>query len=257
MALYHAAPPTAAPPSLRYEIRRSGREAYLARSPARPDFGPASLADAWAFLEWRATEDLLSSPAGGVVFLHAGAVQVHGRLALVLGPAGSGKSTLVAHLLARGHRALGDDVLRFTPEDGRFSAVGRSLKLDANTLSGLPLVEQRCATAALGTFLALDCYYVSPAVIRRTWEALADRPWALVVLDAGSRDGPGRLERSSEGEAAVRLAQNVLGAAPTDEAAAGQVTVRLLESLREAVAYRALGSDPAAVARAVEREAVR
>jgi hypothetical protein len=54
----------------------------------------------------------------------------------------------------------------------------------------------------------------------------------------------------------VRLIRSVLGAA--HEAAGGSpggARLRLLESLGDAVAYRATGGDPAALADLIEREA--
>jgi len=255
-ALYHAAPLSTAVPTLRYGLRRaSGGTGYVATSPDRPPFGPASLGDAWAYLEWRATEDVLNAPADGGVFLHAGGVEIGSRLALIVGDSGAGKSTLVAHLMQRGHRMLGDDLVRFATADARFSAVGRSLKLDPNSLSSMPLIARTCSSATVGTLLAAGCWYVSPAAIRREWEAAPARPWAVVLLDAARRNGPSTVERTSAGEAAVFVTQKVLGAA----AGGGQtrqedVTVRLLDGLANVAAYRASGGDPAAVAAALERE---
>jgi hypothetical protein len=259
-AMYHAATPTAAAPSLCYGLFRSRAGGYVAASPERPLLVGASLTDAWAYLEWRATEDLLNAPSGGAVFLHAAGAEVGDRLVLLVGDSGAGKSTLVAHLMLRGHRMLGDDLVRFAPQDGSFSAVGRSVKLDANALKDMPLISSECAASALGTLLASGCYYVSPAAIRRDWQASQGRPWAVVLLDAAARAGPAGLVRSSDGEAAVYVTQKVLGrgdGAEVGAARSGDVIPRLLESLAEAAAYRAAGHDPAAVAEALETEALR
>ncbi len=259
-ALYHAAPATTAPPTLRYGLRRAGTgvaEGYVATSPSRAPFGPAALGDAWAFLEWRATEDLLNGVASDAVFLHAAGAQVGERLVLIVGDSGAGKSTLVAHLMLRGHLMLGDDVVRFATTDRLFSAVGRSVKLDPNSLPSMPLIAGKCAVGAIGTLLAAGCYYVSPAAIRRSWQAAPARPWAVVLLDAGSRCGPGGIEPTSEGEAAVYVTQKVLGGAAANSAAGRKdVTMGLLDGLADVAAYRAVGGDPAAVAAALEREAV-
>jgi ribose 1,5-bisphosphokinase PhnN len=260
-ALYHAAPAAAATPSLRYVLQLTApREpcGYLAVSPGQPLFGPVPLADAWAYLEWRVTEDVMGGAPPGTAFLHAAGAVVGERLVLIVGDSGAGKSTLVAHLLLRGHRIIGDDVVRFAAVDGTFSAVGRSVKLDANALADMPLVASRCAHATVGTLLAAGCYYVSPAAIRRSWEAGPARAWAVVLLDATLRRGRAGLARSSEGEAAVYVTQKVLareGAARAERPE--ELTVRLLESLADVAAYRAVGSDPSAVATALEREAGR
>ena len=255
-AMYHAAATSTAPPTLRYALRRSRAGSYVAHSPARPLLTDASLMDAWAYLEWRATEDLLNAPSGDAAFLHAAGAEIDGRLVLIVGDSGAGKSTLVAHLLARGHRLLGDDLVRFATSEGSFSAVGRSLKLDTNALSCIPLIESLCASAVVGIVLAAACYYVSPAAIRRNWQAQTGRPWAVVLLDAGTRAGAARLVRSSEGEAAVYVTQKVLGREP-GRGPAGAVAVSLLESLTDVAAFRATGHDPAAIAQALEEEAGR
>ena len=261
-ALYHAARASAAPPTLRYALRRADG-GYVATAPGRAPFGPTRLGDAWAFLEWRATEDLLGGGAaaaegGSTAFLHAGGVAIGSKLALIVGDSGAGKSTLVAHLLLRGHRMLGDDLVRFAPVDGRFSAVGRSLKLDDNSLRSMPFIAARCAEAAVGTLLAAGCHYVSPAAVRRDWEAAPAKPWAVVRLDARERAGAAGVAPSSEGEAAIHVTQQVLGGGGRDGRGVPQhVAARLLDARADAVAFRAVGGDPAAVAAALEREAGR
>lgn len=252
-ALYHAAPATTDTPTLHYRITRTETGDYVGHAPTRPSFGPAPLADVFAFIEWRATEDMLA-PGRGVVFLHAAGVSIEGRLALLVGNAGSGKSTIAAHLLIRGHQVLGDDLVRFAPGTLLFSAVPRSFKLGDKSLSQLPLIAYGCATARFGTFLAAGCYYVSPAAIRRRWEAPEGQPAAVIAIDQASHRGPARLEPMSEGEAAVLVTQTMLGVGqggPTG--AKGKLAVRLLESLTNVTAYRAGGADPAALALALER----
>jgi hypothetical protein len=258
-AMYHAAPTTTAPPTLRYGLHRSRAGSYIASSPERPLLTGATLTEAWAFLEWRATEDLLNGPSGGDVFLHAAGAELGQRLVLIVGDSGAGKSTLVAHLMLRGHRMLGDDLVRFAPQNGTFSAVGRSVKLDHIALKHMPLIASTCANAAVGTLLASGCYYVSPAAIRHDWLAQPRKPWAVVLLEAQARDGPTGITRSSDGEAGVYVTEKVLSREPGAEVGAvrTEVVTRLLESLAEVAAYRAAGRDPAAIAEALEKEALR
>jgi hypothetical protein len=252
-SLYHAAPVSMAEPTLRFRITKNDDGTYLGHAPTRPAFGPATLAQTLSFVEWRATEDMIA-PMGGVVFLHAAAVAIGGRLTLLVGDSGAGKSTVAAHLLVRGHRVLGDDLVRFAPDSRLFSAVARSFKLDDNSLSQLPLVAYLCSAGAVGTLLASGCYYVSPAAIRRDWEAPAGQPVAVVFLERTAHQPPTRLEPMSEGEAAVLVTQSMMGVgAGGATATRGPLTVRLLESLSALTAYRAGGDDPAALALALER----
>lgn len=248
-ALYHAAPASEAPPTLRYALRAAGPGAYVASSPHRPPFGPAPLAECWSFLEWRAIEDVLNDPGPEAVFVHAAGVRIGDRLVLLVGPSGTGKSTLTALLLDGGCAALGDDVLRFAPHLVGYHSVPRSLKLDRNTLALLSLATRQKVRESLGTFLAHSLTYVSPLALNAEWESAPGLPWGVVVLGEGPRRGPARLERYSEGQAAVRLVQSLLGArygmGPETMATAG---LRLLESVANAQAFRAEGAGAAELA---------
>jgi len=55
----------------------------------------------------------------GVVCLHAGAVEVNGRAVLLVGPAGSGKSTTTAALARLGHPVISDDIAALRLSGGR------------------------------------------------------------------------------------------------------------------------------------------
>lgn len=232
---------------MRYALRRTLGGDWLAESPTRPPFGPASLPDAWAFLEWRAIEDVLADPGPDTVFVHAGAARIGERLVLLVGGSGSGKSTLTALFLARGYPALGDDVLRFALSLREFAAIGRSLKLDDNTLPMLGLHVVDSIVSSPGTFRASGSLYVSPEALCERWESPPGRPWGLVILDEAARAGPARLEPRSAAESAVRVVQSLLGA-PGGPEARTLAGVALLESLQHAVAFQAHGADPVGLA---------
>lgn len=215
-------------------------------------FGPGDLGEAWSFLEWRATEDVLP-PRDDAVFLHAAGVMLGSGAVLIVGESGAGKSTLAAALFERGHALWGDDLTRFAPVDGTFSAFPRSLKLDNKSLLYLDLIPRICAAGAIGTFLAPDCCYVSPAAIRRSWQAPPGRPRHVVLLDRAGHSGAARVEPSSEGAAALLVSQRLLGRrGSADEQA--RLTVRVLDALSDTAACRVSGGDPAAVAAALEGE---
>jgi len=256
--LYLAAPTTDAPPTLRYGLSRVAPDSYLATAVNRPPFGPAPLGDCWAYLEWRAIEDVLNDPGPDSVYVHAAGISLSDKLFLLVGGSGSGKSTLSAILLERGCAALGDDVLRFAPAQGVFHPVPRALKLDANALSILPLAAQRKLIDSVGTVLASGVWYVSPLAFGAGRLASPGRPWAVVVLEEAQHRGEPRLERSGEGEVAVRVVQSLLGAehgmGPGRRAAAD---LALLEAVGEARAYRAGGCGAADLADLIQEEAAR
>jgi len=256
-ALYHAAPPappgggTDRPADLHYRLNRRP-EGWLAHSPARPPFGPTSLSDAWAFLEWRATEDLLAAPRGAI-YLHGAGICMGGRGVLLIGPSGAGKSTLAAHLAARGYRVWGDDLVRFAPVPRHFSASERSWKLDDKSLSDIELLSEVCAGGAPGTFFAPPCWYVSPAAIRVDWRAEPGSAGVVVLLEASRHAGPARVERTSEGAAALEVAQALIGAdRVTTPGERANLMTSVLEALEDAVAFEARGNSPRALAVALE-----
>lgn len=234
---------------LRYRLERAGGGRYVALAPTKPPFGPVPLGEAFAFLEWRATLDLLRHPSP-VAFLHAAGVEFGGGVALLMGVSGSGKSTLAAHLLASGHRTWGDDLVRFASGSLSYSAVPRSFKLDDNSISNIDLIADVCRRSVPGTFLAPECWYVSPAAVRSEWEAPFGRPHAVVLLDVADHVGPARVETMSTGAAAVEVTQALIGTGARD---AGRLAVGVLESLRDVAGFRARGADPAALALALGR----
>ena len=61
-------------------------------------------------------------PAGATAAIHASAVAWVGKGILILGEAGSGKSTLVGQLLAHGAYLVADDLVRLENRDGRLFA---------------------------------------------------------------------------------------------------------------------------------------
>jgi len=185
------------------------------------------------------------------VYLHAAGVTVAGRRILIVGGSGAGKSTLVAHLAALGGPFWGDDVVRFAISDGQFGAFPRSWKLDYKTLHDIDLVDMGREDAVEGMVLAEEVVYVSPAAIRQDWAGAAGRPDAVVVLDASSHGRTATAERMSEGEAAVRVSTALLSAQAGQGPAWSAFMTRVLEALREVVAWRAGGSPPEALARAV------
>ena len=248
-ALYHAATPSQAAATLRYRIQRDPG-GWLAFAPAKPPFGPAPLEAIFAFLEWRATEDLLS--ADGAIFLHAAGLHLGNQRVLLVGESGAGKSSLTAHLFVRGYLAWGDDLVRFAPDSGHFSTVPRTWKLDPKAMASIYLLSLLCSEGAPGTLLANSVLYVSPAAVRRRWQAPEGRADVVVLLDQASHGGPPQVERMSEGEGALRTARMLLGGGVNRNEGSAMM-VQVLEALSGVTAYRAAGTPPAAVARLLEQ----
>lgn len=253
MALYHAAPTSNLPPQLHYRIERQPGGGWVGLAPARAPYGPATLEAVFAFLEWRATEDILASR--DAVFLHAAGVRLGNVSVLIVGRSGSGKSTLAAHLFVRGYRIWGDDLVRFATDQAQFSAAPRSLKLDAKSLGTLNLLSSLCSEAARGTLFAPEVAYVSPAAFRRHWRAPDGPAEVVILLDADRHTGSAHLQRISEGEAALVAARMLMGGGATGtHTEQADLMARVVEAMSDMRGYRAGGTPAAAVADLVERE---
>lgn len=248
-SFFHAAPSTAAPATHRYRLERAGGGFRVALAHGKPPYGPTSVGEAFAFLEWRATDDLLheSSPDA---FLHAAGARFPAGMALLIGASGSGKSTLCARLLADGHRVWGDDLVRFAPQAMSYSAVPRSFKLDDNSISNIGLISDACAASVPGTFLAPGSWYVSPAAVRRDWEAPGGSPAVVVLLGREFHEGPARIEPMSTGAAAIEVVEALIGG--HRPAGRADLADRVLASLRNTMGFRARGADPTGIARVLQ-----
>lgn len=102
-----------------YSVSRNGRRVACA---------PARIA-AWRWQRMLVGEVLpLAALLQGLEVLHAGAVAVDGRTVALSGASGTGKSTLVAALLARGAGFVADDVVAIEPlAQGVFAHSGPAL----------------------------------------------------------------------------------------------------------------------------------
>jgi len=150
------------------------------------------------------------------------------------------------HLAAHGGtRSWGDDVVRFALGTGLFSSFPRSWKLDDKALTDLDLVRLLTIDGARGTLLASSSWYVSPAAIRRQWQAPPGRPDIVVVLEQLHHQDEARVVKMSEGEAALRVGRALMGAGTGRGPAWRDVMARVLEALQDVVAWRAAGGPPA------------
>jgi hypothetical protein len=92
--------------------------------------------------------------------LHAGAVEINGATAAFLGPCGGGKSTLVRHLIDRGHRVMADDHLLLRRDENGFVTVLPSIPFCRDTRDledlGCESMHYHPAQCALGALYLLQ-----------------------------------------------------------------------------------------------------
>ena len=82
---------------------------------------------------------LATTRTGGSVLLHAGAVEFDGRVVVVTGESGRGKSTLTAALVRAGGAYLTDELVIIDPEDLRVRPYPKPLDLGRSSLELLEL----------------------------------------------------------------------------------------------------------------------
>lgn len=93
-----------------------------------PPFKPLPYDQAFPMLEW-GLNWCVSTQAHQYLIIHAGAVEKHGRAAILPAPPGSGKSTLTAALMLSGWRLLSDELTLIDRKTGLIHALPRPVSL--------------------------------------------------------------------------------------------------------------------------------
>jgi len=133
-------------------------------------------------------------------------MRVGGKRLLVVGDKGAGKSTLMLHMLARGHDVEGDEHLVVL--DGEVVARPRRLRIKPNSLelvSGLP--QGVLQSPVLADWAGLKLLSVDPAVFGRPWDIRQGRLDAILFARA-NRGGVSRLRPISFDESFKQLRAN-------------------------------------------------
>lgn len=135
----------------------------------------------------------LAGPVANLVLRAAGAVPVHGaavawsdQIALLLGPAAIGTSTLATALHVRGFDIVGDDLLALRSHEGRVFAMagGRFMQVPTNVVDafGDRLPSQGRPSRPSSTLARRDVEFASPLA--------AGQVAAIYVLDNDSKEEP-------------------------------------------------------------------
>jgi hypothetical protein len=139
------------------------------------------------------------------LLLHAGVVSWDGRAALLPGPTGSGKTTLVAGLVAAGLSYLSDEVAAIDPATKLVHSFPKALTLKEGSRVLLPHLEP--PTSGSGAGARSGQWQVDPRSIRAGCVARL-AAIHLVVFPRFEAGGPPRLTRLSPTEALLTMAQN-------------------------------------------------
>jgi hypothetical protein len=124
----------------------------------------------------------LDEEAPGAPLIHAASVRVGDVPILLIGAKASGKTTLVLHLLAKGHVVEGDEhVVVYEPD---LFARPRTLRVKAGSLAFAPALAAQIRHApSILDWNGCPIYAVSPSIGGRPWRIWAMRARHLVFLE--------------------------------------------------------------------------
>lgn len=142
----------------------------------------------------------------GHPMVHGATLRIAGKRLLVVADKGTGKSTLVLHMLARGHDVEGDEHLVVL--DGEVVARPRRLKVKPNSLEivdGLP--EAIRQSPLVSDWNGLQHRSVDPAIFGRPWKIEAGRLDAILFATP-NRGGLSRVRPLTAEQSFSRLRDN-------------------------------------------------
>jgi hypothetical protein len=197
------------PPVAYYELSEAGgANLALTRNGHSCGLGPESAITA-RLLEG-ATHDLVTGCRLGVV-LHAGAVALPSGAMLLPGASGTGKSTLVAWLLSRGHRYLTDELAFIPSGSGRVHGLARPLSLRMAAVRALRRRHITIRDPNGGTVRSHENVLVPPGLIAAGPVPRVARI-ARIVFPRFCARARFRVEAVSPAEAAGRLMECLVNA---------------------------------------------
>jgi hypothetical protein len=118
----------------------------------------------------------------GAPLLHAASVRVDGVPILLVGAKGSGKTTLVLHLMERGYGVEGDEHVAVRETD--FVTRPRTLRVKASSSRFAPALARRIRRApSIADWNGTLIYAVSPAIGGKPWRIAPMRAPQIVFLE--------------------------------------------------------------------------
>jgi len=178
--------------------------------------------------------------------VHAAAVGLDGRAALLAGPAGSGKSTLAFACARAGLAFLGDDVslLKWSGDRLRVLAFPDAIELARDSTRFFPDLADLFRDRDIGASPKRPFHPLDRGPVELAWEA---EP-AVLLFPAIRAEDPVRLSELSADGALLRLVPNVVR---TDQGASQAHLDALAALARTVPAYELEFSDPLAVPAAI------
>ncbi|MGA2087998.1 MAG: HprK-related kinase A [Stellaceae bacterium] len=170
-------------------------------------FKPLPADQALALVEW-GLNYAIAGLAHHYLIVHAAAVEKNGRVAILPGSPGAGKSTLTAGLIHRGWRLLSDELALIRRHDGKVVPLARPVNLKNQSID----LMRRFAPGAVFSAPAFDTVKGTVALMRAPEESLARvdeaAPPGWIVFPQWRQGDPARLSPFSRPAGLVEIAHN-------------------------------------------------
>ena len=175
----------------------------------RSPFKPLPRGQALPMFEW-GLNYAIAGQAHQYLAIHAAAIEKSGRVAILPGAPGAGKSTLAAALTRRGWRLLSDELALIRPADGLVVPLGRPLNLKNRSIA---LIRAFAPDAVLSAETH-DTVKGTVALLRAPAESLARSDEAAkvgwIVFPRWQEGASARLEPWSKAAGLIELAHNAM-----------------------------------------------
>lgn len=170
-------------------------------------FKPLPRGQALPLLEW-GLNWCIANYAHEFLVLHAAAIERNGRVAILPGAPGSGKSTLCAGLVYWGWRLLSDELALISLADGRIVPLARPISLKNESIE---VIRNYVPNAVLSS-PAHDTAKGTVALLRAPEESIARcgeaAPPAWVIMPRFIPGAPARLESAPKAEMFMEAASH-------------------------------------------------
>jgi len=170
-------------------------------------FKPLPLDQGLPMFEW-GLNNVIGNTAHQYLFIHAGAIERNGKVALLPGEPGAGKSTLTAALVHRGWRLLSDELAMIRFEDGQVVPLARPINLKNASIG---LIRALVPEAVFSPEVS-DTVKGTVALLRPPADSVARvnetaRP-GWIVFPSWRADAEPRLEPVPKAEAFISVLRN-------------------------------------------------
>ena len=155
----------------------SGIPLYTIYADGKAALQSETLNKALDHLEWSITTRILHAHRH-FLQIHAAALVADEGALIIVGPSGSGKSSLALSLLLQGWKCLSDEIVFIDPSSCRIFSFPRNFHLSHETLRHFPTLDMGDDLIAFTD--ASGKSRIDPALITGEWTTISAQPWCLV-----------------------------------------------------------------------------